>query len=169
METRSPSPSSGLRRPIHSGSFHGMPPNTKHHRKRHRHHKILPPDKNVVYSVISIGRGRGLSDDYILTALMVGLQESRLNNLDHGDGSSVGWRQEVAKYYGSVASRMNVPASVNRFYDELTRTPRLNRSLGHWGQAVQRSGFPDAYDPHLTEARQILERFDASRQSTASR
>src|SRR5690349_6921406 len=45
----------------------------------------LDPDPAVVKSVISIGRQRGLSDQYILTALMVGLQESRLNNLDHGD------------------------------------------------------------------------------------
>lgn len=142
---------------------------TKHHRKHRKHHKILAPDPNVVNSVISIGRGRRLSDDHILTALMVGLQESRLNNLDHGDGSSVGWRQEVAKYYGSVANRMNVPASVSRFYDELSRTPRLHRSLGHWGQAVQRSGFPDAYDPHLTEAQQILQQFDASRRTAASK
>jgi hypothetical protein len=49
-----------------------------------------------------------------------------------------------------------VPASVNRFYDELVRTPRSGRTLGHWGQAVQRSAYPDAYDKHLHEAVRIL-------------
>ncbi len=142
------------------------------HHNHHHHHRRRPvqqPDPTVVYSVISTGRQRGLTDEHIITALMVGLQESGLRNLDHGDGTSVGWRQETATWYGSRENRMNVPASVNRFYDELVRTPRHHRSLGHWGQAVQRSAFPDAYDPHLAEATAILQRYDAGSQSTAGR
>lgn len=139
------------------------------HHVHHRRSPVIAPDPAVVQSVISIGRQRSLSDDYILTALMVGLQESHLHNLNHGDGSSVGWRQETASSYGSVANRTDVPASVNRFYNELVRTPRGHRTLGHWGQAVQRSGYPDAYDPHLTQATSILQQYDANSRAVVAR
>ena len=141
----------------------------KHHRHHHHHRRaVKEPDPTVVDSVISIGRGRGLSDDYLLTALMVGLQESGLQNLDHGDGTSLGWRQETISSYRNV-DRRNVPASVNRFYDELSRTHRRkHQTLGHWGQAVQRSAFPDAYDNHLGHANEILKQYDAEHQVTAT-
>ena len=113
-------------------------------------------DPMVIQAIIQVGRSRRLIDDQIVVALAVGLVESNLNNLSWGDGSSVGWRQEVARYYGSVENRMDVNASVNRFYSELLRTPRRNRTLGLWGQAVQRSAHPERYDQHIGEARRIL-------------
>jgi hypothetical protein len=119
-------------------------------------------DPAVIQTIIRIGRERKLSDDHIVTALAVGIQESYLRNLDHGDGSSVGWRQEVHKYYGTKENRMNVRASVGRFYNELERTPRRGRTIGHWGQAVQRSAYPDLYDKHVTEARRILQQYGGS-------
>lgn len=131
-----------------------------HHSKHvHHAHHARNYDPSVVNEIIASARRRKLSDDHIVTALMVGIQESGLRNLDHGHGTSVGWRQEVHKYYGSVANRMNVPASVDRFYNELTHTPRA-ATLGLWGQAVQRSAYPNAYDRHLQEARRILAEHD---------
>jgi hypothetical protein len=132
------------------GHPHDHPAHKTHHRPKSHY------DTSVIQNIINIGRSPGLSDDHIVTALMVGIQESGLRNLDHGDGSSVGWRQEVRKYYGTVANRRNVPASVTRFYEELERVPRGQRTLGHWGQAVQPSAYPDAYDRHLAEAQRIL-------------
>ena len=137
-------------------------PHKKHRAHRHPSHPHfqLDPDPVVVNAVISIGRRRKLSDDYILAALMVGLQESRLNNLNRGTGSSLGWRQETAGSYGSAANRLNVPASVERFYTELSHKTRGKLTLGHWGQAVQKSAYPDEYDKHYDEAVEILNRYD---------
>lgn len=115
-------------------------------------------DPAVVRTLIETGRQRGLSDDHVLTALATGLVESGLRNLGHGHGTSVGWRQEVAKYYGSRENRMNVQAATNRFYDELAATPRA-QTLGRWAQAVQRSAHPGRYDEALDVARQVLRHF----------
>lgn len=115
-------------------------------------------EPGVVNTIIQTGRKRGLTDDHILTALATGVVESGLRNLGHGHGSSVGWRQEVAKYYGSKENRMNVQAATDRFYDELSGTPRKN-SLGAWAQAVQRSAHPERYDQAMGVARQVLQEF----------
>lgn len=118
-------------------------------------------DPGVINALISTGRQRGLSDDHILAALATGIVETNLRNLNHGDGSSVNWRQEVAKYYGSVENRMNLAASTGRFYDELSRTPRKG-SIGGWAQSVQRSAHPERYDQAMGAAQSFLRDFGGS-------
>lgn len=115
-------------------------------------------DPQVVSTLINTGRKRGLSEDHILAALSTGIVESGLRNLDRGHGTSVGWRQEVKKYYGSKERRMDVQGATNRFYDELEAAPRKG-SVGMWSQAVQRSAYPERYDQALPVARQVLQHF----------
>jgi hypothetical protein len=55
---------------------------------------------------------------YLRAALQIGIVESGLQNLNHGDADSKGWRQERASLYKNPT---NVKASVNRVFDEMAQ------------------------------------------------
>jgi hypothetical protein len=55
---------------------------------------------------------------YLRAALQIGIVESGLQNLDHGDADSKGWRQERQSLYKNPT---NVKASVNRVFDEMAQ------------------------------------------------
>lgn len=122
---------------------------------------IRAADPRVVNSIIAIGRERGLSDEYILTALATGIVEDSLrHSASVRDGTSVGWRQETRSSYGSTERRMDLAGSINRFYDELAGTSRRG-SLGMWAAAVQRPAaqYRGRYDQAMGAARAVLARF----------
>lgn len=117
--------------------------------------KLDSEQRKVVKRIIGIGKRRGESPRDIVTALITGIQESGLRNLAGGDADSEGWRQERRMYYPNPR---NVKASVNRFYDELDKAGP--GTVGERAQAVQRSAYPGAYQPHVAEARTLLRRFN---------
>jgi hypothetical protein len=55
---------------------------------------------------------------YLRAALQIGIVESGLQNLNHGDADSKGWRQERQSLYKDPT---NVKASVNRVFDEMAQ------------------------------------------------
>lgn len=107
--------------------------------------------KHVARKLIRVGKRMGRSKKDILTALVTGLTEASLTNPSSGDGTSVGWRQEIDSY-GSVKSRRNIAQSAQRFYRELNG---VHGSIGTRAQAVQRSAFPGRYAEHIGEAKAI--------------
>ncbi|MFW7414418.1 hypothetical protein [Demequina sp. SO4-18] len=83
------------------------------------------------------------------------IQESSLRNIDYGDRDSVGlFQQRPSQGWGSIEEILDPYYSTDRFYDAL-------RDISNWreldvtvaAQAVQRSGFPDAYADHEEEGR----------------
>ncbi len=146
-------------------SGHGHPAHRKHHAPHAARHNPALYERQVIATIIDVGHERKLDDDSIVTALMVGLQESGLRNLKGGDRDSAGWRQERAMWYGSLANRTNVRASVGRFYNEL-KTHNRRATLGAWAQSVQRSAYPSLYQPHEAEARRILAAYNAEKAGT---
>ena len=88
-------------------------------------------------------------------ALATALQESRLENLDYGDRDSIGlFQQRPSQGWGTVEQIMDPVYSAGLFYDHLVRVPGYTElPVTQAAQAVQRSGFPDAYAQHEPRAR----------------
>ncbi|MFC6419137.1 MULTISPECIES: hypothetical protein [Sanguibacter] len=87
--------------------------------------------------------------------LATALQESRLENIDYGDRDSVGlFQQRPSQGWGSVEQIMDPVYSATKFYDGLdTISGYLDLPVTEAAQAVQRSGFPDAYAQHEPRSR----------------
>lgn len=92
--------------------------------------------------IANVGKQRGMSDEDIQIAIMTGLAESGLRNLNHGDRDSVGlFQQRTSQGWGSVSQIMDPNYSAGKFFDTL----RGAKGGTPWqrAQAVQRSAFAD--------------------------
>lgn len=116
--------------------------------------------------IIAVGRGGGFDDDAIRIALMTALQESSLRNLEHGDRDSVGlFQQRPSQGWGSASELTDPVFASKSFYgiNPAIDNPGLEQISG-WrsmsptqaAQAVQRSGFPDAYEQWENLAKDLV-------------
>ena len=98
---------------------------------------------------------RGLPARAVTIAIATALQESRMINIDYGDRDSVGlFQQRPSQGWGSVEEIMDPVYSTGKFYDGLVKVDGYtDLEVTVAAQAVQRSGFPDAYAQHETRAR----------------
>jgi hypothetical protein len=107
--------------------------------------------------IAAVAVRRGLPARAASIALATAYQESKLQNLDHGDRDSVGlFQQRPSQGWGTVAQIQDPYYSANKFYDELQKvdgyqTMRITEAA----QRVQRSGFPEAYEDHADDARAL--------------
>lgn len=87
-------------------------------------------------------------------ALATAWQESGLRNIDYGDRDSLGLFQQRPSYgWGTEEEIMDPWYSSGRFYEELVKFDNWeNRGITEMAQAVQRSGFPEAYRKHEENA-----------------
>jgi len=87
--------------------------------------------------------------------IATGIQESSLRNIDYGDRDSLGlFQQRPSQGWGEPEQLLNRHYATGAFYDVLvTVTDWENLPITEAAQAVQRSGFPDAYADHEPEAR----------------
>ncbi|MEU7153819.1 peptidase M23 [Streptomyces sp. NPDC045456] len=110
----------------------------------------------------SVAKEHGLTGRATLVALMTGLQESTLLNLNYGDRDSLGVFQQRANW-GSAADRTDVRKSAAMFFFGGKDGSRgltdikgwENKALGDAAQAVQISAFPDLYAGQESGARKI--------------
>ncbi len=88
-------------------------------------------------------------------ALATAYQESKLENIDHGDRDSLGlFQQRPSQDWGAPEQIMDPVYAANAFYDVLvTIDGYQTMPLNDAAQRVQRSGFPEAYADHETEGR----------------
>ncbi|MDQ6656753.1 MAG: heavy metal transporter [Actinomycetota bacterium] len=105
-------------------------------------------------TISAVGLSRGLPLQARTIAIATALQESGLRNLDHGDRDSLGlFQQRHSQGWGTTAQIMDPVYASGRFYDALVKVPNWQRKpLTQAAQAVQFSGFPDAYAKWETEA-----------------
>jgi len=98
---------------------------------------------------------RGLPARAATIALAAAWQESGLRNLDHGDRDSVGlFQQRPSQGWGTIAQIMDPWYAAGAFYDALVKVPGWQTGdINDVAQAVQRSGVPDGYRPHESDAR----------------
>lgn len=112
-------------------------------------------------TINAVGLRRGLSERARTIALATAWQESSLRNLDHGDRDSVGlFQQRPSQGWGTVAQIIDPVYAAGKFYDALVQVPGWETlPLAEAAQAVQYSGFPDAYakweDESTTLARDL--------------
>ena len=119
-------------------------------------------------TIAAVGRARGLPDRAVVLALATAQQESRLRNLDYGDRDSLGlFQQRPSQGWGTEAQVRDPVYSASIFYDRLVEVPGWDTGrLTEVAQAVQRSGFPEAYqqwEPLATELTAVLGSPEASR------
>lgn len=98
---------------------------------------------------------RGLPARALTIAIATGLQESKLRNITHGDRDSVGiFQQRPSQGWGTVEQIMDPVYATNAFYDALVRVDGYSDlPITEAAQAVQRSGFPEAYAQHESWSR----------------
>jgi hypothetical protein len=101
-------------------------------------------------TIAQVAWDRGLPERAVVIALATAMQESRLRNLDHGDRDSLGLFQQRPSQGWGTAEQVQDPAyAAGQFYDRLVQVPDWQTGrLTDVAQAVQRSGFPEAYQKH---------------------
>jgi hypothetical protein len=107
--------------------------------------------------IAAIGVRRGLPARAVSIALATAYQESKITNLEAGDRDSLGlFQQRPSQGWGTRSEILNPYYSINAFYDALVGIGGYeNMRITEAAQAVQRSGFPEAYDEHAEDARAL--------------
>jgi hypothetical protein len=105
--------------------------------------------------IAAISVRRGLPARAATIALATAYQESKLLNIDYGDRDSLGlFQQRPSQGWGSQEQVLDPEYSTNAFYDALAGVDGYETmEITVAAQAVQRSGFPDAYADHEADAR----------------
>lgn len=120
-------------------------------------------------TIVDIGRSLGVPDYGIVIALAAAVQESSLQNLDHGDRDSLGLFQQRPSTGWGTAKNIMSPAHAARLFFGGPSNPNKGNTRGlldiaGWqaksvtdaAQAVQLSGYPQAYAKWEASARSWL-------------
>lgn len=113
----------------------------------------------IAQDIIDEGKRRGISANGIKAALMTGLAESDLQNLEYGDRDSTGvFQQRDNGAWGTAEDRMNPTRAAGMFYEELAKFDYENMDAAAAAQRVQQSAFADGsnYAARAAEADAIL-------------
>jgi cell wall-associated NlpC family hydrolase len=108
--------------------------------------------------IVAVGKQLNVPERGQVVAIATAMQESTLGNLDHGDRDSLGlFQQRPSQGWGTPGQIMNPAYAATQFYQHLLRLPGWQTmSVNDAAQAVQRSGFPNAYAQHEPTARLIV-------------
>ncbi|MFJ8625509.1 hypothetical protein ACIRD3_22035 [Kitasatospora sp. NPDC093550] len=113
----------------------------------------LPQAANAA-TIAAVARSRGLPDRATTISLATAMQESKLRNLAGGDRDSIGlFQQRPSMGWGTPTQIADPVYATNKFLDGLVKVPGYTRlPLTDAAQAVQKSGYPQAYAKHETKA-----------------
>ncbi|WP_433787714.1 hypothetical protein ACQPX6_12900 [Actinomycetospora sp. CA-101289] len=116
---------------------------------------LSPEQADSAATIVGVGRRLGVPDRAVTIALATAIQESGLVNLDYGDRDSLGlFQQRPSQGWGTEDEILDPVASTTAFYEGLLQIPGWpSMDVTVAAQAVQRSGFPEAYADHEPEAR----------------
>jgi hypothetical protein len=112
-------------------------------------------------TIAGVAHDRGLPERALIIALATVQQESRLRNLPYGDRDSLGlFQQRPSQGWGTEAQVQDPVYASAKFFDHLVQVPGWESGrLTDVAQAVQRSGFPEAYqqwEPMAAEIAAVL-------------
>jgi hypothetical protein len=107
--------------------------------------------------IAAVAVDRGLPARAVSIALATAFQESKLRNIDYGDRDSLGlFQQRPSQGWGTRRQVMDPIFATNAFYDGLAQVEGYqDMRITEAAQAVQRSGFPEAYEEHAPGARAL--------------
>jgi len=122
-----------------------------------RTYSLGPVQAQNASIIAAVAAQKALPDHAVSVALAAALQESQLNNLDHGDLDSVGlFQQRPSQGWGTRTQIMDPAYAAAAFYDRLVTIPGWEAmAVGDVAQAVQLSAVPGAYAPWESEARAL--------------
>jgi hypothetical protein len=108
-------------------------------------------------AIAAVAHARGLPERAVVIALATAQQESRLRNLPYGDRDSLGlFQQRPSQGWGTEAEVQDPAYAAGKFFDHLVQIPGWDSGrLTDVAQAVQRSGFPEAYQQWEPMAAQL--------------
>jgi murein DD-endopeptidase MepM/ murein hydrolase activator NlpD len=120
---------------------------------------------NNAATIINVGKQLNITQRGQVIAIATALQESQLQNLDHGDGTSVGLFQQIDTW-GTFDQRHDPTWAATHFYQALLKFApdydNPNKALTVSAQQTQRSAFPDAYAKWETLAYQVVDKVSGS-------
>jgi len=110
-------------------------------------------------TIAAVGKHMGMPDHAVSVALAAALQESKLENLQHGDRDSLGlFQQRPSQGWGSVSDVLTPHYAAGAFYRRLARISGWETlPVTTAAQRVQRSGAPLAYAKWEHEARALAQ------------
>ena len=119
--------------------------------------KITQEQAHNAGLISAVAVRRGLPARAASIALATAFQESKLVNIDYGDRDSVGlFQQRPSQGWGTVEQLTDPVYATNAFYDALVEIEGYqDMRITEAAQAVQRSGFPEAYEEHAEGARAL--------------
>ncbi len=119
--------------------------------------RLTPTQGRYAGQIAAVSVERGLPARAASIALATAFQESKLRNLSHGDRDSVGlFQQRPSQGWGTEEQLQDPDYAINAFYDALVEIDGYeSMRITEAAQAVQRSGFPEAYEEHAAGARAL--------------
>lgn len=117
-------------------------------------YELKPAQAANAATISAVASQRGLPERAVTIALATAMQESALRNISHGDRDSVGlFQQRPSQGWGTERQIQDPVYSAGKFYDYLVKIPGYSRlPLTVAAQRVQRSGYPQAYAKHESDA-----------------
>jgi hypothetical protein len=116
---------------------------------------LTPEQADNAALLSAVAERRDLPARATTIAIATALQESKLSNITYGDRDSLGlFQQRPSQGWGTPEEIMDPVYSTGRFYDGLVKVAGYDTlPVTEAAQAVQRSGYPDAYAVHEVRAR----------------
>jgi cell wall-associated NlpC family hydrolase len=109
-------------------------------------------------TIVAVGKQRGVPELGWVVAVTAAMQESGLRNIYYGDRDSLGLFQQRPSMGWGTPQQVTTPTyAATTFFEHLTATPNWQTmSVNDAAQAVEGSGFPNAYAQHEDKARAIV-------------
>ncbi|MFI1096717.1 heavy metal transporter [Streptomyces sp. NPDC020917] len=116
--------------------------------------KLTVEQASNAATIAAVATSRGLPERALTIALATSLQESRLENINHGDRDSLGlFQQRPSQGWGTAQQILDPVFASNSFFDSLVKIDGYTRlPLTVAAQRVQKSGYPQAYAKHEADA-----------------
>jgi hypothetical protein len=115
-------------------------------------------------TITAVGIQHAVPTFGVEVALATAMQESKLHNVGYGDRDSLGlFQQRPSQGWGTAAQIMDPVYAATKFYQALVAVPGWqSMTLTQAAQAVQKSGAPDAYAQHQSDATVVAAVFTGS-------
>ncbi|MCX4764785.1 heavy metal transporter [Streptomyces sp. NBC_01275] len=117
-------------------------------------YEFTPEQAVNAATIAAVGTNRGMPERAVTIALATALQESGLRNLTHGDRDSLGlFQQRPSQGWGTEKQVTDPAYAADVFYEHLAKVSGYtDLPLTVAAQRVQRSGYPEAYAKHESDA-----------------
>jgi len=112
-------------------------------------------------TILTVGQNMGARRKVLVAGIMTAMQESNIQNLAGGDGTSVGLFQQIDTGWGSYSDRHDPATASRMFFNQCIQYDKDHPdvSFNDLCQGVQRSGHPTLYGQWRPEAERIVSAF----------